>query len=1005
MSYSIKKSVVAVMLFMAVSVLFAPSAAIAKTTSNPNDKGWTGKFPKLKPVYWKPIQAKCDKCTRLVENYNNVVENLFEARLQIKRLRSLIANEKKVSGKKKDSKNKSKSRDINANESQAVAEKAEIFEVRSQALEKYKQLTYMLEQHASYLRQVIIKCEQTACEKPQKVKLKDIEIGGLVPSTPWQPDIAGILKLHKVDWRGPYRTNCKPCLPIIHQLNAVPGWITRAHLDFQRSRSLYELRTGVTSSESPLVETRNLVKIFENLKAQLAECEQKHCPSTDNQPISTCPDPAAGLPINVGLNADIGSSANFKEKAKKQAAGLATKAITGLLGIGGGGGGKSAGPGTYKDPVKNKYKTKVKSKKPRREIRAGAIFTEDGLLVSTDIKKAPGKGTFQAVYLENQRGWRLYPIALFMYEIWQDWKLSVSWTRSTYVDGNLVSRETGGWTESWRELIAKGEALIYGLVQGAPLWEQLGFNTAVSGARSLGTLFPVSPQMLANEPINLVIHVTTPKSNPVMTVPYIFQLSLDKRGRVQVEHVEQTMASTKEPCEEQNKITSSSKGAGAVDQLPVTNIAANDNGSVNNVPANQNGPIQSPQNQSVDNTSSGNTPSDADKANTDQTASNGSSLDKSGDDSEGGSPPAASTKTPDPCKDDCAKLRGIAEQADKATADAQAKADQAKAVAKSADSKAQQAEDAADKADDMARDIPRDDHAIINGHKYTTADTEYRIKLQGEINARHKAGEISDAEHEKQTKANTNKKAQEERLKNLKQLREKAAETRAAANAARKAANDAKQAAADAQTLADQAKAKAKDAHKVYQDCLKKAKEECEKIKAAEAKQKAELAAAAARREAEIKADEKRRQQAAKAKATKEARAKANRKEDERLLAMIRKLGLIDKKVGDVPSLWQWLPDILETPVSMLAEQASAVPIPTDTLKAIGGLYGLAAAMLNPCTKAGIQKTEGRLREMINSKTGRLYTETEAAVETSAMCSLLGRLRGKINAAKNAAKQ
>ena len=122
-----------------------------------------------------------------------------------------------------------------------------------------------------------------------------------------------------------------------------------------------ELPKKVDAIKAELAGLRNL---FQSLVKKLSECERQFCsaPGDDPSAISTCPMPAAHEAISVGPNNDVGSSANFKEKAKKKAAGLATKAITGLLGIGGGGGGgKSEGPATYKDPVKNKQKIKVRT--------------------------------------------------------------------------------------------------------------------------------------------------------------------------------------------------------------------------------------------------------------------------------------------------------------------------------------------------------------------------------------------------------------------------------------------------------------------------------------------------------------------------------------------------------------------------------------------------------------------------------------------------------------------
>ena len=79
----------------------------------------------------------------------------------------------------------------------------------------------------------------------------------------------------------------------------------------------------------------------------------------------------------------------------------------------------------------------------------------------------------------------------------------------------------------------------------------LGFNTATSGARSVGTLFPVSPEMLANEPMNLVVHVTDPKKDPVITVPYVFELSVGDKGRVEAKLVDNTISHIKNPCDDE----------------------------------------------------------------------------------------------------------------------------------------------------------------------------------------------------------------------------------------------------------------------------------------------------------------------------------------------------------------------------------------------------------------------------------------------------------------------
>ncbi len=576
---------VCVAVFMICVAAFAvPDAALAKSTNNPNHKGWSGKHPKLKKVEWKPISAKCDKCKNMVAQYNDTVEQLLTSRYWVKFWRDVNKDREKG---KADPFWPGKG-DINDFEGEAIAANLELMELQSAQLELHKKLVTALEQQASYLRGVIIQCELTACGKAKKPKIKDIKIGGDTPKQPFQPNIAEILNEHAVDWKGPYSTACLTCEPIVTQLNAVPGWITRAH--FKLNVSLQRLRYAEIVVQSNKVKLGNLsyahpdkldfeqakqdvanhkaelkalTDLFKQLLKDLANCEAKHCPKLglndntlggDTGLIAiglpdNCSYPAAHESIEVGPNNEVGSRANFKEKAKKKVVGAAVGAAAKLIGLGGGGGGKADGPQTYKDPIKKKRKTRVRDKKAKRDLYSGGAFTDGGLLISNQIKKAPGKGTFHTIYLENPRGWRIMPVALYMYEIWRDWKLNVSWTKDTYVDGELVKHEEGGWSESWRELIGSGEGTIYAEVMQPPLWEQLGFNTAVSGARSLGTLFPVSPQMLASEPWNLVVHVSDPKKDPVVTVPYLFELGIDKKGRVTTKAVDNTLASQAIDCD------------------------------------------------------------------------------------------------------------------------------------------------------------------------------------------------------------------------------------------------------------------------------------------------------------------------------------------------------------------------------------------------------------------------------------------------------------------------
>ena len=555
----------------------------AKTVSDPNHEGWTGKYPNLKQVTWKPIETKCDKCTKMASQYNETVQELLNSRYWVYFWREVSKNRDKG---KQDPFWPGKG-DITDFEGKAVAANLELFELQQAQLELHKKAVLVLEQQAQYLSAALIECEQTACKVKKPSKLKGIKIGGGSATEAYQPDISSILQQHGIDWKGPYRTKCPPCQTITAQLNALPGWVVRSHMKLQRAELTLKYYEMIEKSNKVKVEfltythpdkanynnTANAVKklkaeiealkkLFKKLSTELPICEGKFCPALKTEdagfipamggmPISTCPEPAANEAITVGPNNEIGSKANFKEKTKNKVAGAATKAITGLLGIGGGGGSsKYDGPITERDPIKKKHKLKTKDKDVKRELLTGGSFTPEGLLISNDIKKAPGNGTFQTVYLENPRGWRIMPIGIYLYEIWRDWKLSVSWTKDTYVNGEHVKHEEGGWTENWSELLASGEETVYGEVadEGA-LWEQLGFNTAVSGARSIGTVFPVTEEMLAAEPMNLVVHVTDPKKDPVVTYPYVFAMTPGDDGKIQLDRVDQTIAS-QTPCTE-----------------------------------------------------------------------------------------------------------------------------------------------------------------------------------------------------------------------------------------------------------------------------------------------------------------------------------------------------------------------------------------------------------------------------------------------------------------------
>ena len=135
------------------------------------------------------------------------------------------------------------------------------------------------------------------------------------------------------------------------------------------------------------------------------------------------------------------------------------------------------------------------------------------------------------------------------------------------------------------------------------------------------------------------------------------------------------------------------------------------------------------------------------------------------------------------------------------------------------------------------------------------------------------------------------------------------------------------------------------------------------------------------------------------------AQAEAEKKRLQYLVDNVRQLNLIPYKGWtEVPGIWDWLPTYLQYPVGSLLEDRAGVPIPTDVLKAIGGLYNILGAMLDPCTALGSRKTVERLQNMTNPKTNQKYTLAEAITKTDQMCSLLRHLKAKVEAQNRAGK-
>ncbi|NNE99657.1 MAG: hypothetical protein HKN25_11615, partial [Pyrinomonadaceae bacterium] len=340
----------------------------------------------------------------------------------------------------------------------------------------------------------------------------------------------------------------------------------------------------------------------------------------------------------------------------------------------------------------------------------------------------------------------------------------------------------------------------------------------------------------------------------------------------------------------------------------------------------------------------------------------------------------------------CEDLLAAANLKEKAAAEAEAAAKMARENADAKNKLANEAREAADKAARAAEPKASASSGSItsDGETFTSADEDWLKGKREKLLADYQAGKMTAAQYQQRANAlggrEALRQARKERLANIEKLKREAAEAKTKAGEAKAAADAANKAAAPLEAAAKSAGEAADTAKKAYEDCLKKAKDDCEAYK------KEQEAAGRERTRAE-----------GIAKQNEEERQK-KRARNEYLITMIQRLDLIDSSnFAEVPSIWFWVPDIIEQPVGFFLEAQGKTPVPTDTLKAIGGLYAIFAKMKDPCAGLGIDKISLRIsKTMIDPKTKTLYKREDAVTLVAEMCDLMRELKSKLAAIERA---
>lgn len=536
--------------------VFTASPSFAKSTSDPNHKGYTKKIvqtldfqtkekiksAEFKTIDWKDRKTKCKPCQSLLEQYNATVQNLFKARTQVAKL-DFNTTREGISDLKVRMR-----RFYNSATAEAIklASVMDFVDVSEQNLPKAKQLVKNLEILASELRGRIQDCEKQCKGKEQDIIIKD-------PKALVLP----------YDWAGPYVTACpQKCQKLADYLNGYPAktyplLAKKRFLELKADEAKLELKlmrlspfSAGPDGDEKTAELENTLKSHQNaLKAQqrkidkikhgfkmdlkaFKKCE-KQCKPAKEPKKHGCKFPTNRPEITIGPNNKFGHKADFNKKTKSKAKGMAMGGLMGKsggFGFGGGGGrvgppmkgGGQKGPKKDKDPTSGKF-TKVSDGGVGLKTRAQ--FTDEGLVVSTEIDKAPGNGTFHAQWLEDGKGKIYLPKRYLLIDLYRKWKLSVWWSFKRWVNGDLVEHRTGDYMEVGSDYL--GTLALYEGPKGVAksIWHSMGFETALKGVKHLGAVYDVPPSALEGPcPLQLVTHISKPKADPVTTQPVVVNI-------------------------------------------------------------------------------------------------------------------------------------------------------------------------------------------------------------------------------------------------------------------------------------------------------------------------------------------------------------------------------------------------------------------------------------------------------------------------------------------------
>src|SRR3990172_676047 len=226
---------------------------------------------------------------------------------------------------------------------------------------------------------------------------------------------------------------------------------------------------------------------------------------------------------------------------------IAKGVVGGLLGglFGGGRRQEPEGPNLVAKPALPE--TMLASKDGKTKINLSGAIEDGKPYIVMGVKESPGNGAPHLILLQDKNCNVMQPKETSVTGIWEQWggwKLTVSWTKSYYQDGQLVKQEKGGWSTPWN--IFRTQINDPSEIPG--IWKDFG-SGPFEGTREVMSSFEPSPGVpfvLADW--HLITHATTDAgNNQILTAPFVTGLGTDKDNNLTFKPMDRTACESAPP--------------------------------------------------------------------------------------------------------------------------------------------------------------------------------------------------------------------------------------------------------------------------------------------------------------------------------------------------------------------------------------------------------------------------------------------------------------------------